>query len=288
MNVWVTGANGQVGYEWAQLVRAKGWDLLAPGSNTLDLTDGRKVDAFLDEHRPDWIVNCAAWTDVDGAEANREAAFAMNRDAAARLAHWTASTGNRFIHYSTDYVFPGHPSDRERYPKGYPEEAPTGPLNVYGESKRAGEVAVLDRNPRALILRLSWVCGAHGSNFLKTMLKLGAERDRLQVVDDQIGTPTWASTVPPFSLALAERSKEGIFHLSQSGVTSWYGLAKELFRVVGRTVEIEPVPTTAFPRPAPRPRYSRLSLDKLAVATGMVPPDWREGLPELVHQIERG
>ncbi|MEX0594331.1 MAG: dTDP-4-dehydrorhamnose reductase, partial [Balneolaceae bacterium] len=271
--------------EWVAYARSRGWEVLAPTSAELDLLQLEKLEAYLEAHRPERVMNCAAWTDVDGAESCPEQAFRINRDAVERIARWTGKHGVPLIHYSTDYVFPGRVSDRDRYPSGYPEDAQTGPINIYGESKRAGEMAVLAQDPHALIVRLSWVCGCHGSNFLKTMLRLAAERDRLQVVDDQIGSPTWAHTVPPVSAALVDRSKEGIFHLSQSGETSWYELACELFRLAGMSVRVDPVPTDEFPRPAPRPRYSRLNLQKVTEAIGQQPIGWREGLPEMVEKL---
>lgn len=285
MNVLITGGSGQIGHEWVAYAHAQGWDVLAPTSAELDLSQLERLESYLESHRPDRVINCAAWTDVDGAESNPEAAFRINRDAVERIARWTGDHGIPLIHYSTDYVFSGEAADQERYPSGYPEEAPTAPINIYGESKRAGEVLVLAHDPRALVIRLSWVCGQHGSNFLKTMLRLGSERDRLQVVDDQLGSPTWAHTVPPVSAALVDRSKEGIFHLSQSGVTSWYELACEFFRLTGQSVRIDPVSTEAFPRPAPRPHYSRLNLKKVTEATGHMPADWSDELPKLVDQL---
>lgn len=285
MKVLITGGSGQVGYEWVAHARTQGWNVLAPNSLELDLSQLETVEAYLESYRPDWVVNCAAWTDVDEAESNPEGAFRINRDAVERIARWTGRHSVPLIHYSTDYVFAGHASDRERYPSGYPEDAPTDPINKYGESKRAGEEAVLAHDPHALIIRLSWVCGRHGANFLKTMLRLGEERDRLKVVNDQIGSPTWAHTVPPVSAALVDRSKEGIFHLSQSGVTTWYELACELFRLAGKSVQIDPVSTDAFPRPAPRPRYSRLNLQKVTEAIGREPAEWIEELPKLVDQL---
>ncbi|MEX1213066.1 MAG: dTDP-4-dehydrorhamnose reductase [Balneolaceae bacterium] len=285
MNVLITGSSGQVGHEWVSYARSRGWEVLAPTSTELDLMQLEKLEAYLETYRPEQVINCAAWTDVDGAESSPEQAFRINRDAVERIAQWTGKHRVPLIHYSTDYVFPGRASDRERYPSGYPEDAQTGPINIYGESKRAGEMAVLAQDPHALILRLSWVCGRHGSNFLKTMLRLAAERDHLQVVDDQIGSPTWAHTVPSVSAALVDRSKRGIFHLSQSGRATWYELACELFRVAGVTIRVEPVSSDAFPRPAPRPRFSRLNLNKVTGAIGKQPTGWREELPKLVDQL---
>ncbi|MGM0507213.1 MAG: SDR family oxidoreductase, partial [Bacteroidota bacterium] len=207
MNILVTGASGQVGFEWAAYANSRGWNLLAPSSEKLDLSQVEDLESYLEVHQPDQVVNCAAWTDVDGAESNPEQAYRINRDAVEGIARWTGKHRVPLIHYSTDYVFPGRAEDRQRYPSGYPEEAETSPVNVYGASKRAGEEAILLHDPDALIIRLSWVCGRHGSNFLKTMLRLAGERDRLQVVNDQLGSPTWAHTVPPVSTALVDRSK---------------------------------------------------------------------------------
>lgn len=287
MKVLITGASGQVGFEWAAYANSRGWELLTPDSSELDLSQIERLVPYLEEHLPDQVVNCAAWTDVDGAESRPERAFRINRDAVEQIARWTGKHDVPLTHYSTDYVFPGRAEDRDRYPAGYPEEASTAPINVYGESKRAGEEAILAHDPNALIIRLSWVCGRNGSNFLKTMLRLAEERDRLQVVDDQLGSPTWAHAVPPVSAALVDRSKRGIFHLSQSGETSWYELASELFRTAGVSVRVDPVSSDAFPRPAPRPRFSRLDLKRVTEATGQQPAEWRRDLPMLVEQLRR-
>lgn len=285
MRVLVTGGTGQVGHEWLAYAKKQGWEVDAPDSSTMDLRDEAASLRRLDQFKPQWVVNCAAWTDVDGAETHPEACMQLNREAPAMLSRWCRRNEARFIHYSTDYVFAGNPEDRQRYPEGYPEEAPTAPINQYGVSKRAGERAVLQEDPDALIVRLSWVCGVNGSNFLKTMLRLAAQRETIQVVNDQWGCPTWAATVPPFTSALVRDGKEGIFHLSQSGETTWYELACELFRLVGSPVRVDPIPSESYPTPAPRPRFSRLSVKRMSEATGRTPLHWRDELPELIARL---
>ncbi|WP_443059447.1 dTDP-4-dehydrorhamnose reductase [Streptomyces sp. NBC_00435] len=243
----------------------------------LDITDPAAVRAAVADAAV--VVNCAAWTDVDGAETAEEAATAVNGAGVRVLAEACAAAGARMLHVSTDYVLPGDA------PLPYPEDAPTGPVNAYGRSKLAGEWAVAELLPRdGYVVRTAWLYGEHGPNFVATMLRLAAQRDTLDVVDDQHGQPTWSRALARRLVelglaALAGRAPGGIYHGTASGRTTWFGLARETYRLSGLDPErIRPTDSSAFARPAVRPAFSVLAHDRWAAA-GLTPlADWREQL----------
>lgn len=226
--------------------------------------------------RPDVIVNAAAYTAVDKAESDRERCFAVNATAPAAMAAEAAALGAKLVHYSTDYVFDGS----KRTP--YVEEDPTGPRNVYGASKLAGERAIAEAGGEFLILRTSWVYSNHGANFLKTMLRLRAERPELRIVADQHGAPTSADAIAQATVRLLtgnEAWMSGLFHMTAAGVTTWHGFAKAIFaRAGGPTLSLVPIATTDYPTPAARPANSVLSNDKFAGTFGFRLPDWEQQL----------
>ncbi|MDH6578415.1 dTDP-4-dehydrorhamnose reductase [Kitasatospora sp. MAP5-34] len=270
----VTGSGGMLGRDLLTVLA--GEQVTALDRAALDITDPAAVRAAVAGHSV--VVNCAAWTDVDGAETAEEAATAVNGTGVRHLAAACAETGARLLHVSTDYVLPGdagHP---------YPEDAATGPVNAYGRSKLAGERAVAELLPEhGYIVRTAWLYGEHGGNFVATMLKLAAQRETLDVVDDQQGQPTWSYALAQRLVALgrAPEAPAGVYHGTASGRTTWYGLARAAYELSGLDPErIRPTNSAAFVRPAVRPAYSVLGHDRWATA-GLPPlPDWRESLAE--------
>jgi len=247
----------------------------------LDITDAAAVAKAFAPTRGgrgsvDAAINCAAWTDVDGAETHRQQAHAVNADGARNLALAAAESGVPLVHVSTDYVFAGEaPLDAAGAPRPYVESDPTGPRSVYGESKLAGELAVLRASSRHAVVRSSWLFGVDGQSFVATMLRLAAERDAVQVVADQVGCPTWTGHLAPALIGLVEREVGGLVHLAGAGHISWNGFAREIFRQAELSCRVEPASSAEMARPAPRPAWSALASER----DDVVPmPDWRDGL----------
>jgi dTDP-4-dehydrorhamnose reductase len=274
--IFVTGAGGQVGFELVRSLAAHG-EVIAPDRAALDLADADALVACVRQVRPQLIVNAAAYTAVDRAESERDAAFAVNARAPGILAEEAKRQDAVLIHYSTDYVFDG------RRTTPYAEDAPTGPLNVYGASKLEGERAIAQSGAHAIVLRTSWVYGARGSNFLLTILRLARERDELRIVADQHGTPNWCRTLADATAAavahglpwLAERS--GLYHLASVGATTWHGFAQAIIGVAPRP-RIVGIATSDYPTPARRPAYGVLATRKFEATFGQAMPDWRDAL----------
>jgi dTDP-4-dehydrorhamnose reductase len=275
----VTGAHGMLGREVVAQLRSAGVEVTALTRADLDITESSAVGEAVAGHQV--VVNTAAWTDVDGAEAHEAAATAVNGDAVSLLAAACASAGARLLQPSTDYVFDGHGTTP------YAENAPTAPINAYGRSKRAGELAVLNRLPdRGYVVRTAWLYGAHGKSFVATMLHLAATRDTVSVVTDQVGQPTSARFLAAQLIELGRRASEGaappgVYHGTASGVASWFDLARAVFANAGLDPErVHPTTSDQFVRPAPRPGYSVLGHDRWRAA-GMHPqPDWQHQLKE--------
>ncbi|WP_058833881.1 dTDP-4-dehydrorhamnose reductase [Luteimonas abyssi] len=299
MTVLVFGANGQVGQE---LLRA-----LAPGdgvrgvtrSGTLadgsaclqaDFGDSGAVVDLLERVRPQVVVNAAAYTAVDRAEQEADAAFAANATTPGAIATWCAAQRVPLVHYSTDYVFDGTGTRPYR-----PDDA-TAPLGVYGASKLAGEAAVRAAGGRHLIFRTAWVYAAHGQNFLRTMLRVGAERDVLRVVADQIGTPTPAALIADVTAQVLRRDDvpSGTWHLTAEGETSWHGFAEAIFAgavargLLARAPQVDAITTADYPTPARRPAYSRLDTDSLQRDLRVVLPTWQQGLDQVLDTLAPG
>ena len=285
MNILVTGANGQLGSEMQRLGAVSPNNYIFTDAAELDVTDAGAVRRAAEQTRAEAIVNCAAYTDVERAEENEAAADLLNRLAPANLAAAAAATGATLIHISTDYVFDG----RAHTP--YTEQAPTAPLSVYGRTKLAGEQAVEASGCSYLILRTAWLYSAFGNNFLKTMLRLTAERESLKVVFDQIGTPTYAGdlALAIFSIIESERyaGNEGVYHFTDEGVCSWYDFATEIAAAAGHdSCRIIPCHTSEFPTKAQRPAYSVLDKTKIKTTFQMDIPHWREAMIYCLKQIE--
>ena len=276
MRLLVTGASGMLGTDVLKAGERAGHELLALARAELDVTDADAVASALQRARPDAVVNCAAWTDVDGAESHREQARAVNADGARNVAVAAAAAGAKLVHVSTDYVFAGDaPHDAAGAPRPYVESDPTGPRSVYGETKLAGERMVLAASPRHAVVRSSWLFGVGGGNFVATMLRLAGEREAVQVVTDQVGSPTWTGHLAPALLGLIEREVAGLLHLAGTGHVSWNGFAREIFRQAEVACGVEPATTEQLARPAPRPSWSALESER----DDVVPmPDWRDGL----------
>ena len=271
----VTGAGGMLGRDLVALLGRQGAAVTPLTRSDLDITDRQAVLRAVRDERPDVVVNCAAWTAVDLAESREAEAAAVNGDGAAHVAAGCAEVGARLVQLSTDYVFDG----TARVP--YPETAAPAPATAYGRTKLAGEQAVTRLLPgRSWILRTAWLYGAHGSSFVATMIGLAARQPGVTVVDDQHGQPTSTVTVAELILALvAASAPAGIYHATCSGQTTWFGLAREIFELLGADPErVSPIPSTQLTRPAPRPGYSVLAHGAWARA-GLPPPeDWRAAL----------
>lgn len=299
--IFITGGNGQVGFELQRQFALFG-NVLAPTRQELDLTDASAVDAYLGQHQPALILNAAAYTAVDKAESEPAQAQRLNAELPTQLAKYAAKQGITLVHYSTDYVYPGN----GEIP--WQEDSPTGPLSVYGQTKLEGDEAVAKSGANYLIFRTSWVYAARGNNFMKTMLRLGRERESLNIVNDQIGAPTPAHLIAQVTtLALTNHRSsptdnyspltihhspltnhipQGIYHLAPRGETSWHGFACEIFTQAcnaGETLAITPettggIPTADYPTPATRPLNSRMALGKLESALGITLPSWQNQL----------
>ena len=290
MRLLVTGHEGQVARALADLAR-QGLVITTLGRPELDIRDRASLDRAILANHPDIVVNAAAYTAVDKAETEMAAAFAVNAHGAGQVAAAAAAAGLPIIHLSTDYVFAG---DRDA---PYREADATGPLNVYGRSKLAGELAVAAINPAHVILRTSWIHGAHGTNFLKTMLRLAGERDSLRIVADQWGNPTYAADLAVAVLAVADAMAaapeaegwRGLFHVAGTGETNWAGFAAEIFRQSaargGPSVGVEPIATADYPAAARRPANSRLDTRHFDATFGHVMPDWRSGVARCLDAL---
>ena len=276
----IFGRTGQVALELARL--APGARFL--GRDEADLTDPAACAARIGAMRPAAVINAAAYTAVDRAESDADTARLVNAEAPGAMARACAELGIPFLHVSTDYVFDGS----GEAPRA--EDAQTGPLGVYGQTKLDGERAIAAAGGQWAVMRTSWVFSAHGANFVKTMRRLGAERDRLTVVADQVGGPTPAADIAAALLAMAramiaDPSKGGLYHFAGAPDTSWAGFAREIFARSGLSPQVEDIPTRAYPTPARRPLNSRLDCTAISRDFGIARPDWREGLERVIQEL---
>ena len=282
MNVLVTGANGQLGREMRRVAQGSADRYLFTDVAELDITDRAAVQRMVEEERVDVIVNCAAYTNVDKAEDDRDMADLLNNRAVENLAVAAKLRGAVLIHVSTDYVFKGD--------RCLPctEEQPTDPLGVYGVTKLAGEQSLLATGCRYLIFRTAWLYSPFGKNFVKTMRKLTAEKERLQVVFDQVGTPTYAGDLAALiHKVIAERmlDRQGIYHFSNEGVCSWYDFAKEICELSGNTCDVQPCHSDEFPSKVKRPAFSVLDKSKAKAAFGIRIPYWKDSLKKCIAEL---
>lgn len=297
MKILLLGANGQVGYELRRSLAPLGETVVTTRAGILDGNECEQADfdlpgslpVLIERVAPDVVVNAAAYTAVDRAENEPDAAFRANAESPARLAEACAGSGALLVHYSTDYVFDGESS------RPYREEDTTGPLGVYGRTKLAGEQAIRNSGCRHLIFRTAWVYGNYGANFMRTMLRLGSERDELRVVADQLGTPTPARLIADVTAAVLRSNPRhsGVWHLTATGETSWHGFAVEIFRqasasgAIDRAPRVTPIATSEYPTPARRPRYSCLDTTRLREDFGIDLPDWKEALEQVLDTSPR-
>jgi dTDP-4-dehydrorhamnose reductase len=253
-----------------------GHELVGVDLPELDITDPKAVEDAFARIRPEAVLNCAAWTDVDGAESHSEQAHAVNADGARNLALAAAWERVPLLHVSTDYVFSGEAFlDDAGAPRAYVESDPTGPRSVYGQTKLAGEREVLAASPRHAVVRSAWLFGIGGRNFADTMLRLAGERDAVQVVTDQVGCPTWTGHLAPALLGLLEREVAGLVHLAGAGHISWNGFTAEIFRQAEVSCRVEEATSEQMARPAPRPAWSVLESEREDV---LPLPPWQDGL----------
>jgi dTDP-4-dehydrorhamnose reductase len=277
--VLVTGAAGMLGQDVVGAAGARGLEVVGLGRGELDVTDAAAVGAALGEVRPDVVVNCAAWTDVDAAQDHEEAAFAANATGAGVLARAATGVGARLVHVSTDYVFDGAANEP------YRESDPVGPVSAYGRTKLAGEEAVLAAGGGHLVVRSSWLFGAGGRCFPATMLGLAADgRDEVGVVVDQVGCPTFTGHLAPALLEAADRGAPGVHHIAGAGRCSWHELAVEVFAGAGIDIRVRALTTAEMPRPAPRPAWSVLGSER---PDPIVLPAWPDGVAAYLALVGR-
>jgi dTDP-4-dehydrorhamnose reductase len=273
--ILVTGANGQLSSELKELSsHYSQFEWVFADRSVLDLSNLSSISKVLDTIQPQIIINCAAYTAVDKAETESELADLLNHQAVGVMAQWSANHDCRLVHVSTDYVFDGNSN------VALTEEAPTGPINVYGQTKLAGEQACLRANPDSIVIRTSWVYSRFGNNFVKTMSRLMQERDSLNVVNDQIGSPTYAADLAQAILTIITYSnwQAGIYHFSNEGEISWYEFALAIQEIGGWDCTISGIPSLDYPTPAQRPHYSLLDKSKITTTFGVVVPGYRESL----------
>jgi len=284
--VLVIGADGQLGREIKKIRKRYRMNLMFTDVDLLDATSLKELKNYLAKHPADYLINCAAYTDVDAAEKNEKEAMRINRGIPANLSELMDSERSlRVIHISTDYVFPGDLA------RPLQEDDPTGPLSVYGKSKLAGERELMG-HPRALIIRTSWLYSVFGHNFVKSMIQRMKQRTDLRIVYDQIGTPTSAEDLAQAILQIISdvdsdmlAFEAGVFHYSNSGVCSWYDFAMEICRLIGCKTRIIPIESSGFPQPARRPLYSVLNKSLIQEVYGVKVPHWRQSLETCIHNL---
>lgn len=286
-NILVTGSDGQLGCEIKEKsVQFPDYGFIFHDIDTLDITNPDELESIFMDRSFDFVVNCAGYTKVDDAEKNRDLAFLVNGISAGNLARLSEKYSARLIHISTDFIFDGTKDEP------YSEEEKPCPVSIYAKSKYEGEKAVL-QHKNHIILRTSWLYSYYGSNFVKTMLKAGGEKESLRVVNDQVGSPTYASDLADvilhiISLTSAESKLyiPGIYHYSNEGICSWYDLAKETMRIAELSCSIIPVTTRDYPLPAQRPAYSVLATDKIKTTYKIHIPHWKESLAHCIKKIK--
>lgn len=274
----ITGAGGMLGRAWRELLEAEQLSYVAYDRIQLDIIDAQAVEAKIPQG-VQAVINCAAYTDVDGAEQHEDDALRINADGVARLAERCFVIGATLVNYSTDYVFAGDAT------VPYPTDAPIAPASAYGRTKAAGEQAIVDAGCHHRNIRTSWLYAPWGNNFVRTMLRLTDERDTLSVVNDQRGRPTSATHLASVSKQLLNAAPDGTYHVADGGECTWFDFAQEIARQANHACDIQPCTTDQFPRPAPRPAYSVLDLSRTEAAVGPM-PDWKNNLADVLKQID--
>jgi len=280
--ILVTGAGGQLGSEIGVLSkRYPQFDFVFVDKEEMPLDQPEKIGPFIAGVRPAWCISCGAYTAVDKAETEKDLAFIINADAAGAIAAACKAAGARLIHISTDYVFPGDSATPLK------EDDPTGLINVYGASKLKGEQLAVQNNHETVIIRTAWEYSEFGHNFVKTMIRLMKEKPSLTVIDDQVGSPTYAADLAGVILQIitAARWVPGIYHYSNEGRISWYEFALAIKEIVGSTCPIQPIPTSQYPTPAKRPHYSLLDKSRIKATYGVRVSDWKESLKTCIARL---
>ena len=279
MKVLVTGARGQLGSDVVQELERQGILAVGVDMEEMDITDADAVDLVVKDSGADAVIHCAAYTAVDAAEENASLCQRVNRDGTKNIAMACLKYGKKMLYISTDYVFDGEGE------KPWGPEDHTNPVNVYGRTKYEGELAVRETLEAYFIVRVSWVFGLHGKNFVKTMLRLSGERECLRVVDDQFGSPTYTRDLAVLLAAMVQTDKYGVYHATNEGICSWYEFACEIFRQAERTVQVEAVPSDAFPVKAKRPHNSRMEKGKLTREGFFRLPRWEDALSRYLREL---
>lgn len=279
MKVLVTGVNGQLGYDVVKVLTARGIEHQGVDQQDFDLTDSEAVHSYIREYKPDAVIHCAAWTAVDLAEDQLEKVRAVNAGGTRSIAEACREIGAKMLYISTDYVFPGTGT------QFYEPDDPTGPCDAYGLTKLEGEMAVRELLDRYFIVRISWVFGINGKNFIKTMLRLSETKSEVSVVCDQIGSPTYTADLAPLLCDMIVTDRYGIYHATNEGVCSWAEFAEAIFRLSGKDVTVHPIPTSEYPTRAVRPLNSRMSKKKLEEAGFSRLPTWQDALSRYLKEL---
>ena len=280
MKVLVTGAKGQLGYDVVNELKKRNHEAIGVGSDKMDITDGASVEKIFKETKVDAVVHCAAYTLVDAAEDNKGLCMKVNVEGTKNIAKACKKIDAKMIYISTDYVFNGEGE------KPWEPEDECAPLNVYGISKYEGELAVEKYLDKYFIVRIAWVFGINGKNFVKTMLNLGETKDEINVVNDQFGSPTYTYDLARLLVDMLESEKYGKYHATNEGVCTWYEFAKEIFRQAGLDMKINPVSSNEFPSKAKRPYNSRMSKDKLEKNGFVRLPSWENALKRYLIELK--
>ena len=279
MKILVTGVGGQLGYDVCKVLTARGIENKGVDLVDSDITDAVATHAYIVNYAPDAVIHCSAWTAVDKAEDQLETVRKVNAEGPRNIAQACKEIGAKMLYLSTDYVFPG---DGERF---YEPDDPTGPLGAYGQTKLEGERAVQELLDRYFIVRISWVFGKNGNNFIKTMLKLAETQREINVVCDQIGSPTYTADLAPLLCDMIVTEKYGVYHATNEGVCSWAEFASEIFRLAGKDTKVNPIPTSEYPTRAARPLNSRMSKNKLERMGFSRLPTWQDALGRYLKEI---
>ena len=279
MKVLVTGVTGQLGFDVMRELKRREIPAKGCGRADFSLTDHAAARKCVEDYAPDAVVHCAAYTAVDKAEDEPGLAWAVNADAVRNIAEVCRDINAKLIYISTDYVFPG---DGEVF---YEPDAPKAPANAYGRSKLGGEEAVRELLQKYFVVRISWVFGIHGKNFIRTMLKLGETHESVRVVSDQVGSPTYTRDLARLLVDMAESEAYGVYHATNEGICSWAELAEEVFRLAGLPVKVEHVPSDAYPVKATRPKNSRMSKKCLDAAGFRRLPEWRDAVSRYLAEL---
>lgn len=279
MRILVTGADGQLGYDVCRVLEQRKIDFFPATQEQFDIIDAKAVSRCLQDYRPEAVIHCAAYTAVDKAEGEREQCWAVNVEGTRNIALTCREIGAKLLYVSTDYVFPGTGE------QPYEVDDPVGPLCVYGQTKLAGELAVKALLEKYFIVRTSWVFGAHGNNFVKTMLRLGKARDQIDVVSDQVGSPTYTADLAPLLCDMVVSDKYGLYHATNEGFCSWANLARNIFQIAGLQVKVNDVSTENYGACAKRPRNSRLEKGCLRYAGFQALPGWQDAVARLLQEL---